>query len=478
MGFGLMGAVLSIAMLILVLWQSHRHRDNQVMAGYLGSVFVWGASIFLSRLCLLLGINPQYFLFTTVFFMGLTSVFLFAVVCQQAGWLTKLWVRIALGVGILARLVTIPLMLTGHMYADSHLSPEGAVLYKLGPFESTHTAITNILCLLSLIIIVKQRKTSLSAFFWGTLMVTLGFASSFTPWRHYSLSSMLAAVSTLFFTAAILKKHLFNPLHEANNDLRVAKELAEEANKEKSRFLTRMSHELRTPLNAIIGYTELLMEEMQEAQRSTQLQTLSDLSKVGMAARHLLALINDILDLSRIEAQRLEIRAEAIPLSSFFASIEATIAPLAAKGNNSFRVDVQCSIDSVLSDPVRLRQILINLLGNAAKFTVDGTITLAVSTEEQYLSKHTHRAMLLFRVIDTGIGIPKERLSHIFEAFYQIQDETGRSNSGTGLGLTISRQLARLLGGELEVESQVGKGSVFTLRLPLLSPDRLAKSAA
>lgn len=467
MGFGLMGAVLSLAMLILVLWQSHSHRDNQIMAVYLFSVFIWSLSVFSSRLCRLIGVNPQYFLFTTVLFLGLTSVLLFTVVCQQAGWMSKAWVRALIALGLALRFATVPLMLGGYMFRDVRISETGTLGYSLSPLETAHTLVTNIYCVLALAVIVRHRNSGLRGLFWGTLTVALGFASSITPWRNYSLSIILAAISTLFFTAAILKKHLFNPLMAANRQLATAKEAAEEASLEKSRFLTKMSHELRTPLNAIIGYTELLMEEAQEDNGGPLSKTLPDLSKIGIASKHLLALINDILDLSRIEAHKLEIRAERIQLKSFLSSIEATILPLAGRGNNVLQIENLCPEEYIYSDPVRLRQVLINLLGNATKFTSNGKLSLSVTIEVKSQNSPAGRRWLVFKVSDTGIGIPPDRLEHIFEAFYQIQIEGGHTVSGTGLGLTISRQLSRLLGGDLSAESELGKGSVFTVRLPI-----------
>ncbi|MEZ4379751.1 MAG: ATP-binding protein [Nannocystaceae bacterium] len=232
-----------------------------------------------------------------------------------------------------------------------------------------------------------------------------------------------------------------------------AEEAALAANEAKSAFLATMSHELRTPLNAIIGYSELLVEELPEG------ESHEDLGKIVAAGQHLLGLINDILDLSKIEAGQMALVFEEVDLEAAIDDVVATVEPLARARGNVVSVVHGAGDVCVLGDPRRIRQILLNLCGNAAKFTKNGDIRVTVRVRE--------RGWVDASVADTGIGISEDKLGRIFEPFTQADSSTSREYGGTGLGLAISRKLAELLGGSLGATSQLGVGSVFTLRLPL-----------
>jgi signal transduction histidine kinase/DNA-binding response OmpR family regulator len=237
-----------------------------------------------------------------------------------------------------------------------------------------------------------------------------------------------------------------------------AKQTAEAASRTKSDFLANMSHELRTPLNAIIGYSQMLQEEAGDDGHDDY---LPDLAKIENAGTHLLNLINGILDLSKIEAGRMTVFIENVSVPSVLTEVRGIIDPLAAKNGNKLVIDCASDVGVIDSDITKLKQSLLNLLSNASKFTKDGTVTLTV------MRRHNGAADTIdFAVTDTGIGMTPEQLDKLFQAFAQADSSTTRKYGGTGLGLAITRHFARMLGGDVTVTSEVGKGSVFTLSLP------------
>ena len=236
---------------------------------------------------------------------------------------------------------------------------------------------------------------------------------------------------------------------------KVEKEAAENASRVKSSFLANMSHELRTPLNAIIGYSEMLLEE---AEFSGEKAMVADLGKVLAAGEHLLQLINAILDLSKIEAGKMEVYLETFSVAALVTEVVAVIQPLVDKKHNVLKYDVDPAVQTIRSDQTKLRQALFNLLSNAAKFTENGRLMLEV--------KMLPERVVSFAVSDSGMGMSAEQVGRLFEPFTQGDSSTSRKFGGTGLGLVISRRFARMLGGDIGVESELGKGSTFTLTLP------------
>ena len=244
----------------------------------------------------------------------------------------------------------------------------------------------------------------------------------------------------------------------AEESLVIAKEEAEAAVKAKSEFLANMSHEIRTPLNAILGYGEILQFEARKIQRP---DFLEDLRAIELAGRNLLGLINEILEISKIQAGKMEVHSESFSLKQLIEDVTTTIRPLAQKKRNIVETKILNSPENMYSDSTRIRQILLNLLGNSCKFTENGKVVLSVAGKMVEGESWIH-----FTIADSGIGIDPEKIPELFEEFTQADNSATRKFGGTGLGLTISKRLAQLLGGDIQATSEPGKGSSFTLFLP------------
>ncbi|MGB1277457.1 MAG: sensor histidine kinase, partial [Nannocystaceae bacterium] len=268
-------------------------------------------------------------------------------------------------------------------------------------------------------------------------------AGVFTATRREALGMLASQIAISFEHANIYA------------DVERAREQAEAANRAKSTFLATMSHELRTPLNSILGYTELILEESGERGET---ESHDDLDRVLRAGRHLLEVISDILDLSKIEAERIELMVDEFSVRELLERVVEATAPAISANDNTFAFDPPGGLGTMRSDQLRLRQILLNLLSNAAKFTRHGTITLGAARVGQRIR---------FVIQDTGIGMTAADLERIFDAFAQVDGSATRRFGGTGLGLTISQNLAMLMGGGITVDSKFGKGSRFTVELPL-----------
>lgn len=238
--------------------------------------------------------------------------------------------------------------------------------------------------------------------------------------------------------------------------MELLKEQAEAASLVKSRFLANMSHELRTPLNSIIGYSELLLEDS-----ALDWEQSNDISRIRRAGAELLQLVDEVLDFSRLESSQADVYPETIRMGEFVQDLRTVIDPMVRRGGNRLVLNLERMPELVRTDPEKLEKILLALLNNACKFTHGGTITLTIEyshiQQERWIS---------FKVSDTGIGIPSSELMAIFDPFRQVDESSTRNYSGSGLGLNISQQFSRLLGGDIQVNSEPGKGSVFTLRIP------------
>jgi signal transduction histidine kinase/DNA-binding response OmpR family regulator len=244
----------------------------------------------------------------------------------------------------------------------------------------------------------------------------------------------------------------------AEEEVAKAKEASEAANRTKSLFLANMSHELRTPLNAIVGYSEMLQEEAADRQLDS---FGADLEKITASGKQLLGLINDILDLSKIEAGKMELYLETFDLNGLIDEVTATIKPMAEKNSNKLQIERATNLGGMRADQVKVRQALYNLVSNAAKFTHDGSITLNAEREMM-----DDAEWIVFRVTDTGIGLSPEKIVKLFQDFTQADASTTRKFGGTGLGLALTRRFCQMMGGDVTVSSVPGKGSTFTIKLP------------
>lgn len=483
---------IALAMLFLVLWQAPKYRDNQLMALYMVEVVFWGVMAFMVRFWSLGGRNSTLFFYGIVLGIGLNGFFLFALVSHYAGLWKYWWLRVMLLAGLLYSIISIPLILQGILYSDFSVSVEGNLIFQFRPLGYVSFGVVYLFHLGALIILLRYRNQRAGkALLVGSLLLSSGVLTSLSNvLAQYPIAIIAAGISTVFFAYAILRENLFNPLVLLNEELtqantrlsqitgklQLANQQLIEASRLKSQFLASMSHELRTPLNSIIGYTELLLQgiygELNEKQDDR-------LNKVMRNGQHLLQLINDILDLSKIEAGHMLLELEPVELIPVLDECLSIFDPLVEKKGLSLIRNIQEPLPQVASDRGRLSQIITNLVSNAVKFTHSGHITIYSHALSDNNRHHLptdiplpHDDWVLISVQDTGIGIAPEDQEIIFDEFRQVDGSTTREYEGTGLGLSITRRLIKMMNGHIWLESELGRGSEFWIMLPMAQQKR------
>ncbi|GMR15809.1 MAG: hypothetical protein BMS9Abin31_0101 [Gammaproteobacteria bacterium] len=304
----------------------------------------------------------------------------------------------------------------------------------------------------------EKFKAAIQSIQAGEALVTIEYSMTINSKIEHYEARLVSLLEEQIF---VIVRNITNR-NRAREALLKAKEDAESANLTKSQFLANMSHELRTPLNVIIGYSELIKESSHDIDPE---ELKEDVSKIISSSKHLLELINDVLDLSKIEANKMDLQFTSFEIFPHLHDAVTSIGPLSKQNNNTINIICSEDIGFIQSDMLRLNQVLYNLLSNACKFTEHGVITIEVH--------RSSNGEVVYKVNDTGIGIPTEKLEILFDAFSQVDESSTRKHGGTGLGLSITKHFVEMMGGKIMVESTLGTGSKFTVHLPERLTDTL-----
>lgn len=494
MMFSALSMIVSLAMLFLVLWQAPRERDNQLMAAYMFVIVFWGLNAFMLRVSPLIGYDPTPYFYGIALSIGFVGLTLFALVSHYAGRWRRWYALPVMLLGLAYYVVMIPLLFRGSLYSMVSLTETGRLLYTFEPLGWLTFGVSYAFYVASMVILWRYRKTRARYLLSGGIVITFGVFTSITPLSQVSFAIASAGISSVLFARAILQENLFNPMVRLNEEmssanqqlqalaeeLRVANIQLTEVSRLKSHFLANMSHELRTPLNSIIGYTEMLNEGIYGPLTDKQRDRLDRVTRNG---QHLLQLINDILDLSKIEAGRMELAVEPVDLNDVLNECMATFEPLAQKKTLEMIREIPDELPKILVDRGRMVQVLMNLISNAVKFTQAGAVTVRVRpiTMSQVLDfpiqlqAGKSGPWVLVTVEDTGLGIAPEDQQIIFDEFRQADGSPTRQYEGTGLGLSITRRLVEMMGGYIWLTSTQGQGSTFHVLVPLVA-DTIAQA--
>ncbi len=466
-GANLLVTIVGAALMLLVLWQAPRQRSNQIFALMMFTLLMYSLINLLGRFAGALNIDADTFLDAN----GILYIWFGLELLLFLDEFTRLRIR-WLKAGILA-LTVISTALVALDLTNFNTRPSAT---DIGGYVTDYTPLGFSLFLVYIAILVgiilQMRRAqdprpravwpALACIVGGLLLLSLRPLSALTagddglfdvfltvPWNSLGLSAAAVVLGR-----AVLKYQLFDPAHQLNLSLEQANRELEEANRLKSRFLANISHELRTPLNSIIGYTQLVLDGLYGPVTDVQNERLSRVVRNG---RSLLTFINDLLDISKIQAGEMILAPARVESGEMIRAVMAAVEPLAEKKGLTLTCDFVQS-PAIQVDEGRARQILHNIVGNAVKFTAKGSVALKTNVDGDFLR---------IAVADTGIGIPEEALTTLFQEFRQVDGSSTREFEGTGLGLSIARRLAELHGGRIEVESAPGVGSTFTVWLPL-----------
>lgn len=452
----LISLTLGTSLLLLILWQS-RQKINLLFSVFLVAMIVGAFTGLIFRFAPLLGYDSAPWLFSVTAAIGAYGISLLIFTSEFTGKNSP-FLRLLYVAGIIFWVTVVILLFQGKLITDVQGLPNGVTVFDATPFGY---GLLGILIGFELImlgnLLIKPTPLSLSLVP-GAAILILAAALDFIPAISYlPVNSMLTAVAALLMGRQILKSQLFDPMRKINAELAVANRELQEASMLKSQFLANMSHELRTPLNSIIGYSELILDGMYGPLTEKQKDRLS---KVHRNGQNLLALINDILDLSKIEAGRMSLEMKPMSLQPVIENVITVVYPISQEKGLKVAMDVRGTVPDAMADEFRLRQIFTNLVSNAVKFTAEGSVTIQLGVTPD-------NRCVEVKVIDTGIGIKPEMQEVVFDEFRQADSTSTREYGGTGLGLAIARRFARLHGGDIRVQSEVGKGSTFVVTLPI-----------
>ena len=448
-------AIISMAMLIQVLLMGPRQRSNRIFAAMMILLAIHSLLNIVGRFLQPLNLDP-WPLYTAIMTLYLGFVMLVYPFTAAFAGLRGPVVNRIIVTDLALSVFSLVCLYSGQALTELYALPgggfngtPGALYIPLGLIILAYLAYTTIA--------LARSPNNRARRLWPAMaLITAGYVSlALRPLIPLPLNAILLSAATLWMGYVVLQHEIFNPLAELNRELaRTNVELAE-ANSLKNQFMANMSHELRTPLNSVIGYADLLLREVYGPITAQQQDRLERIAKNG---RHLLDLINDILDLSKIESGHMPLNRTTIETAALLDSVLDTVAPLAERKAIMIKRDYAHS-PSIYGDETRIRQVFFNLISNALKFTPEGTITVSVAAD-------LDGGMVAGYVQDTGIGIPEEKQAIVFEAFRQSDQSPTRAFEGTGLGLTISRHFVEMHGGRLWLESTLDEGTTFHFRLP------------
>ena len=478
----LLGIAIPLGLASVILLQARR-RLNWLFCAFMFTIAWWNVGTIMLRLTLLPGMgDPDTWL--RLSFAGLFAMplILYGISLEGGELTSPTFKRATIAVGLLGLVVAWAGILGETYWSEVHVASDGSIVshYEVGVW----LFILLIYCLAYFALAegvllwplykARQRgavveRSKLLFALGGALAVLGGVLTGLPIIGRYPLNSILMIGASLVYAYLILEEQLLNPLRELNRELAAANEKLKEADRLKNEFVATISHELRTPLNSIIGFTKLILNEIDGPLNELQ---RTDLTAIYTSSQHLLSLVNNVLDFSKIAAGRMELHKEMLDFREIVVGVMSTTLALVGDKDIELIEEVEEGLPTVYADRVRIRQVILNLMSNAVKFTEEGSITLRAKriTEEVRLDGQRRiMPFILCSVTDTGIGVAHKDIPIVFEEFRQLDASTSRQAEGTGLGLPISKRLVEMHGGRLWVESKVGVGSTFSFTLPASS---------